>query len=166
MSAPARSVPLPRRRTAAAPALAAGLVAGTLDIAFATAFWALRGVPPLRVPQGVAAGLLGPVAVAGGAATATLGLALHYLIATAMAAAYFAAARHLPPLRERPLAAGALYGLCLYATMTGLVVPLSAAPLPAADAAWTVASVCAHVLLVGLPIAGLARRWVRPAVPP
>src|SRR5690606_21249190 len=66
-----------------------GLVAGSLDILYAMAFWWLKaGVSPLRILQSVAAGALGPASFDGGAASATLGLVLHFAIATAMAAAY------------------------------------------------------------------------------
>ena len=68
--------------------LLGGLCAGTLDILFATGFWALRGVAPQRILQSVAAGVLGKASFGGGAASAALGLGLHYLIAIAMASAY------------------------------------------------------------------------------
>ncbi|MFC3552045.1 hypothetical protein ACFOLC_13625 [Lysobacter cavernae] len=139
--------------------LTAGLVAATLDILYATGFWALRGVDPTRVWQSIAAGLLGKASFSGGADTATLGLALHYLIALAMAAAYFIAARRLPKLWQQPWRYGALYGLLLYAVMNLIVVPLSAAPGGGAKPMlWVVLSLLAHVLLVGLPIAWCARR--------
>jgi hypothetical protein len=69
--------------------LAGGVVAGTLDIGYACVFWALKsGVPARRILQSVAAGLLGEASFQGGAGTAALGLALHYLIAVSMALAY------------------------------------------------------------------------------
>ena len=60
-----------------------GLIAGTLDIcaAFLTA-WLRAGVTPVRVLHFVASGLIGAAAFNGGARTAILGLALHFLIAT------------------------------------------------------------------------------------
>jgi hypothetical protein len=62
--------------------LAGGFVAGTLDIAYACIFWALkRGVPATRIFQSVAAGLLGQASFQGGGRTAALGLVLHYFIA-------------------------------------------------------------------------------------
>ena len=152
-----------RRFAASRPTLAwialAGLVAGTLDILYATGFWALKGVPPERILQSVAAGVLGRASFSGGGATAMLGLALHYVIATAMAAAYFLVAPRRPVLLQRSWWCGALYGLLLYAVMQYVVLPLSAAPGGGTpDPVWVACSVAAHVLLVGMPIARLARR--------
>src|SRR3982074_1927505 len=74
--------------------LAGGLVAGTLDITYAWVFWALKaGVPAERIFQSVAKGLLGPASYRGGAATATLGLFLHYFIATSMSVVYYLVGR-------------------------------------------------------------------------
>jgi hypothetical protein len=139
--------------------LAAGLIAGTLDIVYAIGFWGLKGVPAQRIGQSIAAGVLGKDAFGGGNATAALGLALHYFIATMMAAAYALVARRWPALVARPVRYGLLYGLLLYVLMTYVVVPLSAAPGGGAtDTLWIVCSVVAHALLVGLPIALIVRR--------
>src|ERR1043166_10026422 len=91
----------PRTR-AFVPVLMGGLVAGTLDITYACVFWALRrGTPPLRIFQSVAKGVLGPSTFEGGAATATLGLFLHYFIAITMSVAYYLVARRWTTLVER-----------------------------------------------------------------
>jgi len=137
---------------------AAGAVAGTLDITFAYAFWALKAdVPALRIFQSVATGLLGRASFDGGAATAALGLALHFAMATAMAAAYALAARQWRVLRERPLPLGAAYGVFLYTFMQFVVLPLSAAGHGSRDATWITLSVVVHMFLVGVPIAFLTR---------
>lgn len=143
----------------------AGFIAGTLDILFATGFWALKGVPAVRILQSIAAGVLGAGARESGQAGAMLGLFLHYLIATGMAAAFALACRFWPVLLRRAVAAGLAYGLVLYAAMRFVVVPLSAvtAP-PPKDPAWLVASIAAHMLLVGLPIALVCRRGFLRAV--
>lgn len=137
----------------------ATLLAGTFDIAFACTWWGVQGIPPSRILQGIAAGLLGAESFRGGGATAALGLALHYAIMLAMAATYFIGARRLPVLWQRPLPCGALYGLVLYVVMNRIVVPLSAAG-PGPDATtWILSGIGAHVLLVGVPIAWMARAW-------
>lgn len=142
--------------------LLGGACAATLDILYATGFWALRGVPPQRILQSVAAGLLGKASFSGGGATALLGLGLHYLIAMAMAVVYALAARRIPSLLQHPWRNGALYGLLLYALMSFVVVPLSAAPRSSAPLPlWMAFSVAAHVMLVGWPCAWFARRaWL------
>jgi hypothetical protein len=141
--------------------LAGGLVAGTLDIVYACAFWALKlDVPAQRIMQSVAAGLLGKASFAGGVATAALGLALHYLIALSMSGVYYLATRRWPFLWHRPLASGATYGLLLYIVMNYVVVPLSRAGPGSKDPLWITLTIAVHVLLIGIPIAIFARRAV------
>lgn len=151
--------------------LTGGLVAGTCDIVYACLFWGIsRGLPPQRILQSVASGWLGnDAARAGGFATAALGLVSHYCIATAMAVAYYVVARRWAALWERPIPYGAAYGLLLYGIMNYVVVPLSAANPSSKDPLWVGLSIVVHMLLIGLPIALLARRAIlvnlRTAVP-
>ena len=148
-----------RRDSPWPPVLAGGLLAGTLDILYACLFWAIRAdVPPTRIFQSVAAGLLGQASFEGGAATAALGLLLHFSIACSMAAAYYLAARRWPVLMRRPVPLGLAYGLLLYVIMNHIVVPLSAADAGSRDPTWIALTVLAHAVLVGLPIAWFASR--------
>jgi len=141
-------------------ALAGGLVAGTLDITFACVFWALKAsVPPERIFQSVAKGLLGPAAYQGGAATAALGLFLHYFIATSMSFTFFVVAQKWTALGRRPLPYGTAYGLLLYAIMNYVVVPLSAARGGRSGGAlWVALSIVVHMFLIGFPIASFTSR--------
>jgi hypothetical protein len=145
--------------------LLAALVVGALDMGMAMGFWHRHGVPPVRVLQSVAAGLMGPAAFAGGSAAAVLGLLLHLTIAGLMVLAYDLVALRLRWLVRRPWLAGPLYGGVLYLVMTWVVVPLSAAPHAPASTAWNVASVLSHVLLVGLPCALFVRTAQLPTPP-
>jgi uncharacterized membrane protein YagU involved in acid resistance len=139
--------------------LSGGLVAGTLDIAYACLFWAIKSdVPVQRILQSVAAGLLGKTSFQGGGATAALGLALHYLIALSMSVVYYLVARRWPLLWQRPVLCGAAYGLLLYAIMNYVVVPLSAAGPGSKDPLWIGLSIAVHALLIGVPIALFTRR--------
>jgi len=143
--------------------LAGGLVAGTLDIVYAWAFWALkRGVSPTRILQSVAAGLLGQASFEGGARTAALGLVLHYFIALSMAIAYYVVAGRWPLLWRRPVLCGAGYGLLLYGIMNYIVVPLSAAGRGSKDPLWIILSIAVHMVLIGVPIALFTRRACAP----
>lgn len=137
-----------------------GAIAGAFDIAYAMIYSYFRsGVAPTRILQSVASGLLGRAAYDGGAATAALGLALHFLMALAMAAAYVFAARRLPALIRRPVLYGSLYGLFLYLFINLVVLPLSRFPSLAMPATITiVTSIIVHMFLVGVPIALAARR--------
>lgn len=148
----------------------AGIVAGTLDLVYASTFWGIQlGFTPLQILQSVAAGWLGrDAAYGGGVPAALLGATSHYAIAIAMAMAFFLAARRLPVLVLRPAVYGALYGIVLYAAMTYVVVPLSNAgsgQLPA----WrweNLSHIAGHMVLVGIPCALGARRALVPSNAP
>jgi hypothetical protein len=144
-----------RQRHPATYVLAGGLIAGTLDMTYACTFWALKAaVPVQRIFQSVAAGLLGKASFEGGAATAALGLGLHYFIATTMSVVYYLVARRWPLLWQRPVLCGTGYGLILYGVMNYIVVPLSRAGHGGAkDPLWVGLSIVVHMFLIGLPIA-------------
>lgn len=135
-----------------------GLAGGLLDILNATTFWYLyNGAPPGVILQAIAAGLLGKDAFAGGAGTAALGLFLHFFIACGMAAVYWLACLRSPHLLRRPVVSGTAYGIVTYLAMTYVVVPLSRATSPPFILSWFIDSVLAHVVLVGLLLAFVAR---------
>jgi uncharacterized membrane protein YagU involved in acid resistance len=138
--------------------LLGGVAVGALDIANAIAFWHFQsGTPPAVILQAVAAGLLGPAAFQGGAATAAAGLGLHFLIAFGMAGVYWLACRRWPALVVRPVAAGLAYGALTWLAMNHAVVPLSRATPPPFIPAWFVDGILAHLLLVGFLLAFVAR---------
>jgi uncharacterized membrane protein YagU involved in acid resistance len=138
--------------------IAGGLLVGTLDLLFAGGFWAMRNVPPIRIAQSIAAGVLGDASYDGGAASAWLGVVLHYFIAMMFVLVYWLMARRAAALLQRPVRYGLLYGLLLYLVMNFVVLPLSAAGMPSFnDRSWLVASVAMH-LLIGVLCARFARR--------
>jgi hypothetical protein len=134
-------------------------IAGTLDIVYAIVFYGLRGVAATRILQSVASGLLGAPAYRGGVPTALLGLALHFAIMFVVAALFVAASVRLAPLRRHAVAAGAAYGLAVYAVMNYIVLPLSAFPQRGGTPAMLVVALglLVHVALVGIPIALCAK---------
>jgi hypothetical protein len=137
----------------------AGTVAGLLDIGDAFVTYALRGVAPARVLQGIASGLLGIRAFTGGAWTVILGGGLHFLIAFSAAGVFYFASRRIQLLTKRPVFSGILYGCCVFSFMNFVVLPLSAIGLrlPSSPGAW-INSVLAILLLVGLPISLIVHR--------
>ena len=144
----------PRAALSLPAALALGTLAvGTLDGLDALLFFGLRGVPPVRVLQSIASGLLGPAAYQGGRATAALGVLLHYLIAAGVVSTYVLASRRLPALARRPLLLGPLYGLAVFAVMYGVVLPLSAASARMPSGVVLLNALLIHALGVGLPSA-------------
>lgn len=136
-----------------------GFAAAALDIVNAMVFWNLyAGTKPATILQSIAAGVQGKAAFAGGAASATLGLFLHFLMMCAMAAVYWIACRGWPWMLARPAVAGVAYGLLTWAAMNYVVVPLSRASSPPFIPSWFVDGLLAHILLVGLLFA-LVARW-------
>ena len=139
-----------------------GLFIGLLDLMFAFTFYGLvLGVPPLRIFQTVAAGVLGkPRSYAGGVRTFLLGILLHFLVATCIAAVYWLATLVLPVLIRHPVVSGLIYGVVAYFGMKYIVTPLSAigakGTLPRLPILLT--ELIGHALLVGLPVALLAHR--------
>lgn len=140
--------------------LYAALVAGTLDLTYALVVYGLRGVPPVSIMQSISSGLLGSAAFEHGAASATLGVVLHYLIMFAICWIYWAASRRIGVLTERPVVMGLLYGIVVYIVMNFVVVPLSAVPGERHFTAFSIALAAAPMLFcVGLPIALITRRF-------
>jgi hypothetical protein len=138
-----------------------GLVAGTLDITAACVYsWVRAKVSPVRVLQSVASGLLGPDSYGGGAKTAVLGLAFHFLIATTATALFYLASRKLRFMIERPVTWGLVYGVLVYLFMNFVVLPLSALPMRTAPPLSSRVINCLIIMFcVGLPIALIVRRF-------
>jgi hypothetical protein len=137
----------------------AGLACGVLDITAALVVYGSMGLKPVRLLQGIAAGVLGPKSFQGGMGTALLGLALHFVIAFGAAAVYFAASRGMRILVEQAALCGALYGIAVYFFMNRIVVPLSGAPKFPFSVKMMVIGVVIHIFCVGLPIALSIRRY-------
>jgi uncharacterized membrane protein YagU involved in acid resistance len=139
-----------------------GLLIGLFDLVFAFTFYGLiLRVPLLRIFQTVAAGVLGrPRAYAGGVRTFLLGIVLHFVVATCIASVYYLATLVLPVLIRHPVVSGLIYGVVAYFGMKYVVMPLSAigarGTLPRLPILLT--ELIGHALLVGLPVALLARR--------
>jgi len=142
--------------------LLAALVAGALDLTDACVYvWIKIGMYPPRLFQSVATGLLGPASYEGGAATAALGVVLHFFMSGLAAAFFYFAAKAIPVLVRYPIPIGIAYGFAFYLLMTFVVVPLSAAPMRGPPAlAWN--GLFTHTLLFGLPIALIVRRGLGP----
>lgn len=163
---PSIPVSVPRSAPSPSPAwraiLWAGGIAGILDISSAVVVTLLRDRSVVKMLQGIASGLLGPQALEGGPATAVLGLALHFVIAFGAATTYWAASRKLPWLLDRAVLCGLLYGIAVWLFMNMVVLPLSAIPGPfhfPPPLRSVVIQLPIHMLLVGLPIALLVRRF-------
>jgi hypothetical protein len=133
--------------------IAAWLLAGTLDITAAVLYYlGPSSTRAARMLRGIASGVLGARAFDGGAATALLGLALHYLIALIWTVVFLVALRNLPALRRHLVLTGIAYGVIVWLVMNLVVLPLSNASrgpfqLQAANTAAIILILC-----IGLPI--------------
>lgn len=139
-----------------------GLFAGTSDLVFAFIYYGARGATKLGVMQSVAGGLIGKTAAhEGGAATAALGVACHYVVALSAAATYFFASRRLPVLVKHAVPCGLLFGAAVYFFMNMVVLPLSAYHSHAWPPPLAFYPILVHIVGVGLPIALVARHYSR-----
>jgi hypothetical protein len=136
----------------------AGLLVGVLDISAAFITWAPQGVPPVRILQGIASGLLGPQAFKEGMASAVLGGAIHFLIAFSAAAVFYLASGKIDFMTRRPILAGVLYGVCVYVVMYWIVMPLAKMH-PAHTLTRSIVAIVTHMVCVGLPISLMVRRY-------
>ncbi len=138
-----------------------GLVVGILDGLFALVFYGLiLGVKPFRIFQSVASGLLGRASYDGGMRTFLFGILLHFVVASCIAAVYYLASLKLPVLIRHAVLCGLIYGMLAYLGMNYVVVPLSAIGRRSAPPHLPIflTEILGHALLVGLPLALLARR--------
>ena len=117
-----------KRRRALSTILYGGLVVGVLDLLLAfTLYGLILRVPPLRIFQSVAAGVIGRTAATeGGIRTFLLGILLHFIVATCIATVYYLASLLLPVLIRKAVLSGLIYGIIAYFGMKYVVVPLSA----------------------------------------
>jgi len=138
--------------------LLGGSIGATLDLVYAIAFYGSHGVSTERILQSIASGLLGAESYHGGASTAALGLGLHFFIASVAAAVFYAVSRKMSFLYEHWVISGIAFGLCMYAFMNFVVVPLSAFPNPRTFPLPALLSgLFVHAFFVGLPISACVR---------
>jgi uncharacterized membrane protein YagU involved in acid resistance len=147
------------KRSRALPTIAlASLIAGILDITSAFVIAGIKGTGSIRMLQGIASGLLGQRSFEGGMATAGLGLAIHFLIAFTAAAVFYTVSRKFGFLTQHAVVSGLLYGIAVYIFMYWIVVPL-AFPTARHSMSRDVTAVIIHIVLIGLPIALVVRRF-------
>ena len=141
--------------------LLGGISCAILDGAASTIQFALRGVNPSRVWQGVASGLLGSDSFRHVTRSAVLGLLCHFLIAMVAAIVFSLVIRYLPSLVRHPLLSGALYGVIVFLFMNLVIIPLSAMPKISFTLSGVMTQVLIHIFCVGLPISLAASRFCR-----
>jgi hypothetical protein len=113
------------RRSAGRAILLGGLICGVLDISSAIVIAIAGGGSPVRMLQGIAGALLGPVTYEHGFATAAMGLAMHFCVALTAAAVFYLVSRGIPALVDRAWIAGIIFGFVWLLVMYRGVIPLS-----------------------------------------
>ena len=139
-----------------------GLTAGVLDIADAFIVTMINGGTPMRVLHAIASGVLGRAAYDGGWPAGALGLALHFFIAVAAATVFYLASLKLAVLLRRPIVSGLIFGLCVWAVMYHVVLPITfGRPYAMPSVPNVLNQLGIHAVGVGLPIALCASRSAR-----
>lgn len=143
------------------PIAIATAISGTLDIFFAMILTVLFGREIGNMLRYVGSGPF-PAATDMGLAGAIIGLFVHFGLMAIMAAILIVFVRQRPQLLDKPIVLGIVYGLATYVVMNLIVVPLRFdAPLP--PSARSIATqLFAHICLVGIPMALIAARYLRP----
>ncbi len=156
-----------RARSARRAIVWAWLSCGVLDITSAIIISIAYGSTPIRMLQGIAGAVLGPLTFDWGFATATMGLAMHFLVALTATLVFYGLSRRIPAMVERPVVSGILFGVFWLLVMYRGVIPLLATlrplylagvvkrPLPAL---WPL-PLLVHMTCVGLPIAFSVSRF-------
>ena len=144
------------------PIALATAVSGALDILFAMILTVTIGKGDIpKMLRGVASGPF-PGASEWGAPGAALGLVTHFTLMAIMAAVFVLAARRYPNMLTSPIKWGIIYGLITYVAMNWIVVPVRfGTPLPPKTIS-IVTQLFAHIVLVGIPFALVAVRYLRP----
>ena len=132
-------------------------VAGTLDILAAIGLTLYYGKSTVAgMLRFVASGPF-PPAPGWGTAGAALGLIVHFALMAIMATIFVLAVKRRPPLDANPLLAGIGYGLVTYVVMNLLVVPIRFGAWPPKPVSIVTQLFC-HIVLVGIPLALIARQ--------
>jgi hypothetical protein len=133
--------------------ISAGLIAGVITDAFLFATGVL--VWP-HAYEFIASALVGKAALAS-SAYVPLGIAMHFAISAAWGAAFGLTAQRYPQLVGRPIAAGLTFGLVVLIVMQ-LLLAVSGMWRAPQSAGQVVASIAAHTLFFGVPIAWYVAR--------
>ena len=144
----------------------ATVIAGTLDILSAFAYAILADGTPLGVLSGIGSAIVDREAFASPYILPAIGLALHFGIMLVMATVYLLAASRIALLNRLSVLSGVGYGLALWGAMYWIVLPHRWPTMfpvdPRLDPKGFAEDLFSHIVLVGIPIALVARsasRW-------
>jgi len=135
----------------------AGIGGALVDLAVAAAYWSQSGIEAIRIPQGIAAWVIGRGAFDGGVATALFGLLFYCGLVCAACMLYRVAARRWALLLRHPIPCGALYGMLAYGVIFWIVQPLLSGNGGSTKPEWLGLCVATYALAIGIPAALAAR---------
>jgi hypothetical protein len=148
-------------------AIKAGLIVGVLDIIGACLSAYIKGsTTPMQVLRYVGSGAVDPKSVSSPALLALFGLLVHLFIAMSFTFLFFFLVKQMPSLVKYPIPIGILYGIFVWAAMRFVILVNfsrhTQKPIEGTDAIKN-AAIAAGILIVciGIPLAFLARRYVR-----
>jgi len=142
------------------PIAIATLISGALDIGFAMILtvWFGRHIPDML--RFVASGPI-PSATEMGMNGAILGLVVHFALMAIMATVFMLLVRSRPQWLDKPWLTAVVFGLVTYVVMNLIVVPVRFdAPLPPKPLS-IATQLFAHIVLVGLVMTYVARKYLR-----
>jgi len=140
--------------------LTAAVLVALLDGLYVVVVFAglLHATTAARIFKGIARAVTGPAAATGGAATVALGILLHCSVALswsivwALAYESSAALRRWTTHKLPAIGIGVAYGICVWAGMRYLVLPLTQTPPGPLMTRGTALVLLAHIIVVGPPI--------------
>ncbi|MEQ1725037.1 MAG: hypothetical protein ABL882_03815 [Sphingopyxis sp.] len=140
--------------------LRATLLCGSLDILYAIANTVRKGGSAIGVLHSVASGPFGNGVKDMGWAGGAIGLAVHFAIMAVMVGVFLFAYRRMSALRTTsPWIIGTLYGAILYGVMYCVVMAWRwPALFPQTDSVQIAIALFPHIVLVGIPLALMARK--------
>ena len=155
------------RKSFFASALIAGLIVGALDITAACIQAYMKsGTTPSQVLKYVASGAVDPKTFSNDTMLTGVGLLVHFIIAILFTFFFFFLAKQIPSLVTYPIPIGILYGVFVWAAMRFIILTyisrLNPKPIIGQEAIKN-AAIAAGILVVciGIPVALLARKYVR-----
>jgi hypothetical protein len=149
------------RRPALRGILLGGFFAGLVDFIYPSVKAAMAGNSWMGPWKGVAGGLLGQRAQAGGAEMVLLGASLHWLICFGAAAILYFVVSRVKWLPRQWLALGVIHGVAVLLVMNYVILPLSAIGKSIYPLENLHVSAFFHTLLVGWPTAFFVSRALK-----
>ncbi len=145
-------------KTPAQTILAAGLLAGSIDLAAAVIS---SGVPVEKVLPFIASSVFGKAAFAGGWTMLAWGLAFHFFIAFFWTMLFFGFYPKVKGVSKNLVITGLVYGVVIWLVMNLLVLPLANAPKQPFDWLSAAKGMLILIFMVGLPIALIIGQYYR-----